>query len=102
MTPKIVYRIEVQNDANNEQKFYFGVFKKPFKKHFGNHKNEFPHSKQGNSTDLPKYIWHLNNLKIKPRIKYQNIKIVKSDVKTNYYKLCLAEKLFIINPFDDK
>ena len=44
-TTKNVLLCDVKNDTNNEQKFYFGVFETPFKKRFGNHKKEFPHSK---------------------------------------------------------
>ena len=38
LTPKIVYRAYVENDINDENKFYFGVSETPFKESFRNHK----------------------------------------------------------------
>ena len=42
LTAKTVYHLDVQNDNNNEQKFYLGMFETLFKKHLGNHKNNIP------------------------------------------------------------
>ena len=30
LTPKIIYRADVSNDANNDKKFYFGLANTPF------------------------------------------------------------------------
>ena len=38
LTLKIVYRAYVENDINDEKKFYFGVSETPFKESFTNHK----------------------------------------------------------------
>ena len=32
LTPKIIYRANVENDINSETKFYFGLTETPFKK----------------------------------------------------------------------
>ena len=37
LTPKIIYRADVENDTNSETKFYFGLAETPFKDQFGNH-----------------------------------------------------------------
>ena len=31
LTPKIIYRADVSNDANNDKKFFFGLTDTPFK-----------------------------------------------------------------------
>ena len=31
LTPKIIYRADVENDTNSETKFYFGLTETPFK-----------------------------------------------------------------------
>ena len=41
LTLKIVYRANVENDTNNQKKFYFGVSETPFKERFRNHKKKF-------------------------------------------------------------
>ena len=41
LTLKIVYRANVENDINNQKKFYFGVSETPFKECFRNHIKEF-------------------------------------------------------------
>ena len=38
LTEKIVYWANVENDTNNEQRFYFDMSETSFKKHLGNHK----------------------------------------------------------------
>ena len=38
LTPKIVYRADIENNINYGKIFYFGVSETPFKKHFRNHK----------------------------------------------------------------
>ena len=38
LTPMIVYQADVQNNTNDERKFYLGVSQTPFKELFRNHK----------------------------------------------------------------
>ena len=54
LTPKIVYQAHVQNDANDEKKFYLEVSETSFKERFRNHKKEFAQRKYRNSTELSK------------------------------------------------
>ena len=52
LTPKIVYRAEVNNLTNDEKKINLGVTVTPFKERFGNHKRDFKHPKCRYSTEL--------------------------------------------------
>ena len=56
LTPKIIYRADVENDTNSETKFYFGLTETPFKDRFGNHTRDFKHKTYSKSTELSKYI----------------------------------------------
>ena len=57
LTPKIIYRAEVSNDAYNDKTFYFDLTDTPFKESYRNHTRGFKHKKYENSTKLAKYIW---------------------------------------------
>ena len=99
LTPKIVYRANVENDINDENKFYFGVSETPFKERFRNHKKEFNHVKYRNSTELSKYIWQLKDLNITPKISCKIAAVIRCAARIDCCKLCLTEKLFIIKSF---
>ena len=55
-TPSFIYRTDVINDSNDEEKFYFGLGDTTFKERFRNHIRDFKHEKCENSTELAKYI----------------------------------------------
>ena len=38
LTPKVIYRTDVSNEANKDQKFYFGLAETTFKERYNNHK----------------------------------------------------------------
>ena len=101
MTPKIVYQADVRNNTNDQKKFYLGVPETPFKERFRNHKKEFTHKKYRNSTELSKYIWQLKDANITPIVTWKVVAKVFSDTKINFCKLCLTEKVFIINALND-
>ena len=96
LTPKIVYRANVENDINDEKKFYFGVSETPFKERFRNHKKEFNYAKYRNSTELSKYIWQLKDLNMTPKISWEIAAVIRCAARIDCCKLCLTEKLFII------
>ena len=103
LTPTIVYKATVMNNANDKSKFYYGVSETPFKERFRNHTNKFKHAKYRNSTELSKYmwIWKLKDASITPLVSWEIAATVYSKTKIDYCKLCLIEKLFIISCFDD-
>ena len=73
LTPKIIYRAEVSNDANNDKNFYFGLADTHFKERYTrdrNHTRDFKQEKYENSTKLAKYIWQLKRSNINFSIKY--------------------------------
>ena len=43
LTPKIIYQADVENDINNDSKFYFGLTETPFKEQFANHSRDLKH-----------------------------------------------------------
>ena len=100
MAAKIFYQVDVRNNTN-EKKFYLGVSETPFKERFRNHKKEFTHKEYRNSTELSKYIWQLKNANIAPIVTWKVVTKVFSDTKVNFCKLCLTEKLSIINAPND-
>ena len=50
--PSLVYRAEVVNDSNDEEKFYFGLADTTFKERHRNHIRDFKQKKYENSTEL--------------------------------------------------
>ena len=101
LTAKIVHRANVENNINDENKFYFGVSETPFKERFRNHKKEFNYVKYRNSTELSKYIWQLKDLNITPKISRDIAAVIRCAIRVDWSKLCLTEKLFIIKSFDN-
>ena len=55
-TPSVIYRADVVNDSNDEEKFYSGLAANTFKERYRNHIRHFKHEKYENSTELAKYI----------------------------------------------
>ena len=97
LTLKIVYQADVWNDTNDE-KFYLGVSETPFKERFRNQKKEFTYKKYRNNTEFSKYILQLKDTNIAPIATW---KVVAKDTKINFCKLCLTEKVFVINALND-
>ena len=55
-TPSVIYRADVINNSNDQEKFYFGLADTTLKK--GTEITlDFKHEKYENSTELAKYIW---------------------------------------------
>ena len=102
LTPNIVYEAQITNNTNHNQKRYLGASETPFKERFSNHKRDFKHKKYEKCTELSKYIWSLKSQGIIPKIKWRIVKKVNSVVSSNYCKLCLTEKFYIIESLDDK
>ena len=58
-TPSVIYRADVINDSNDEEKLYFELADTTFKERYKNHIRDFNLEKYKNSTELAKYIWQL-------------------------------------------
>ena len=93
--------MDIENDVNSETKFYFGLTETPFKERFGNHTRDFKHKTYSKSTELSKYIWDLKETGINPIVKWSIVQKSCCNTKINYCKVCLLEKLYIIDFIDD-
>ena len=85
------------NNSNDEEKFYFGLTGTTFKERYRNHNRGFKHEKYENSTELAKYIWHPKRHNISFSDKWKLISKVYGSPNPVLCKLCLTEKLWIIN-----
>ena len=45
LTPKVIYRTDVSDEANNDQKFYSGLAETTFKERYNSHKQDVQHIK---------------------------------------------------------
>ena len=97
MTHNVIYGSDVQNDANDEKKFYLGVNQTPFKEHFRNPNNKCTNKKCENTTELLKCTWQLMDTNITPLVTWKVVVKVFSETKFNFCILCLTEKVIIIN-----
>ena len=96
LTPKIIYRADVSNDANNDKTFYFGLADTPFKESCTNHAMDFKHEKYENSTKLVKCIWQLKRSAINFSIKQSIASKVSGNPISIICQLCLKEKLCVV------
>ena len=100
MTAKVIYRAEVSNKTNNDKKFYFGLAETTFMEHYSYHKRDVKHIKCHNNIESTKYIWNLKN-NIEYNIQWKNVDKVYGNGTSAMHKLCLTEKLRIINHIND-
>ena len=98
---QIIYKIIYQNDISSETKFYFGLTDTPFKERFENHTRDFRHRTYSKNTEISKYIWDLKETGINLIVKWSIVEKIYCNTKINYCKLCLLEKLYIIDFIDD-
>ena len=83
-----------------------GNFTSEFPKHLLRNVSEitrkkYTHKKYRNSTELSKYIWKLKDANIAPTVTWKVVAKVFSNTKIKFCKLCLTEKVFIINALND-
>ena len=82
--------------------FCFGLTDNTFKERYRNHNRDFKHEKYENSTELAKYIWQLKRDNISFSVKWTIITKVYGSPNPLLCKLCLTEKLWIINFTNDE
>ena len=92
---------DVSNNKDNETKFYYDLTETSFKKRYGNHKRSFIHEQHKNDTELSKYIWDLTSSHKVPTIKWCIVRKIHGNAKSDFCKLCLTEKYFILNNLGD-
>ena len=59
-------------------------------------------NKNKNKTELSKYAWSLKNENKNPIINWKMMKTIYSKAASKYFKLCLMEKLHILNALGDE
>ena len=84
LTPKTIYRADVENGTNSETKFYFELTETPFKERFGNHTRDFKHKTYSKSTGLSKYILDLRETGINQIVKWSIVEKINSNTKINH------------------
>ena len=82
--------------------FCFGLIDNTFKERYRNHNRGFKHEKYENSTELVKYIWQLKRDNISSSVKWTIITKAYGSPNPLLCKLCLTEKLWIINFTNDE
>ena len=102
LTRSVIYKAVVQNEIDEETKFYLGLTENSFKERFNNHKKSFKHKRYEKESELSKYIWELKEQNKSPSISWSIVKKVNSKPINNFCKLCLMEKLYIIKSLDNK
>ena len=94
--------IRSKTDGNNDEEMrYIGLTNGTFKQRYANHCRDFKYRKYEKSTKSSKYIWKLKNEGKSLMIEWSILKNIDSKPRINYCKLCLTEKLFIINNLSD-
>ena len=89
LTPKIIYRADVENGTNSETKFYFELTETPFKERFGNHTRDFKHKTCSKSTGLSKYILDLKETGINQIVKWSIVEKINSNSIVTRINHCL-------------
>ena len=100
-TPNSLYRADVENEVSDEKKIYFGLSATTFKERFENDKKYFNHKQHSKNTELSKCIWSLEDAKIPYSIKWSKVERVYVKAKIDRCPLFLAEKLHLIEYFND-
>ena len=59
-------------------------------------------SKKKTKTELSKYVWSLKNENKILTIKWKILKVIYSKTTSEFCKLCLMEKLYILNALGDE
>ena len=99
--PSFTYRADAVNNSNDAEIFYFGLADTTFKERYRNHIRDFKHEKYENRTELTNYIWQLKRDHINFSVKWTAITKVYGSPNPLLCKLCLTEKLWIINFIND-
>ena len=89
------------NNKDDVESIYYGLCETAFKERYRNHTSSFRHEKNRNHTEFSNYIWALKKDKVAPSIKWKILHIVRGKPTSNYCRLCLTEKFFIINSIGD-
>ena len=99
LTPNIIYHADITTD--NDHKFYYGTSEATFKHCHSNHTCDFKHVKYQHASELAKYIRQLKNNNSNYSIKWLIASKVYGYANSLSCKLCLMEKYWVIEYFDN-
>ena len=102
LTPKIIYQADVTNDTDDTYKYYLGLAETSFKDRYRNYISSFNNEQNKTKTELSNYVWSLKNKNKIPTIKWKILKVIYSKTTSEFCKLCLMEKLYILNALGDE
>ena len=100
-TTRLIYQADVTNNVDNEYKYYLGLTDTTFKERFNNHTMSFRNEFRKTNTELSKYVWLLKENGKVPNITWKIVKLVYGKTTSNFCKLCLTEKYYILNALGD-
>ena len=101
LTPNIIYKARVSNDADNEVKNYAGMTMPPFKFRKGNHDRDANNVAYRSTTRLSEYVWNLKDEGKTPNVSYEILHKVQGKPRLGFCRLCCTEKLVIIENLND-
>ena len=92
-----IYQADLVKDSNDNEKFYFTLSDTTFKENYRNHNRDINHEMYENSTELANYIWQLKCDNTSFSVNWTIIIEVYENPNPLLCRLCLTEKLCIIN-----
>ena len=96
LAQNIVYMGNVVNRTDNHVRPYVGLTSGFFKDRFGVHKQGIQHREHANSCELAKHVWTLKDAGKEFSVNWSILEHVKGRLIGNECKLCVTEKLHIL------
>ena len=96
LTRNVVYRGNVVNQTDNSIRPYVGLTSVSFKERLAVHNQGIKHKLYANSCELTKHVWELKDSKKEFSVGWEILEHVKGRLVGGECKLCVTEKLHII------
>ena len=98
----IIYSGDVSDETDNPARPYIGLTSVPFKDRLGVHRQGISHRSYAGSCELSKHIWTLKDANQNYSIKWGILERVRGRLIGGECRLCVTEKLHIIEYPDQK
>ena len=98
----IIYNGDVTNQSDNLTRPYLGLTSVAFKDRLGVHNQGINHKEKADSCELSKYVWALKDAGKRYSINWQIVERVRGRLVGGQCRLCVTEKLHIIQHPDPK
>ena len=92
----VIYKGDVINNTDNQTNPYVGLTSGAFKERLGVHRQGINHRSYAGSCELTKHVWALKDANKDLSIKWSILEHVKGRLVGGECKLCVTEKLHII------